>query len=121
MAKQLMTARNGRVPHHGPVTPRCPIECLLTVLSLDTFNALARAYDAPFAEPRSVADVMDLYARGQLREIRGIGPHRISEIKAALALAGLNLAGSQRRPRVRRTTTRPGAPPAAQSPEDRCP
>jgi len=121
MTEQLMTARTGRVPHHGPVTPRCPIECLLTVLSLDTFNPLARAYDAPFAEPRSVADVMDLYARRQLREIRGIGPRRVSEIEAALVLAGLNLAGGQRRPRVRRTTTRPGAPPAAQFPEGRCP
>lgn len=120
MNEQLMTARNGMVPHHGPVTPRCPIECLLTVLSLNSFNPLARAYDAPFAEPRSVADVVDLYARGQLRKIRGIGPRRVSEIEAALVLAGLNLAGSRHRPRAGRPATRPGAAPATPSPDDRC-
>ena len=38
MAERLMTARTGRVPHHGPVTPECPVECLLTVLSLNSFN-----------------------------------------------------------------------------------
>jgi hypothetical protein len=115
MAERLMTARPGAVPHHGPVTPDCPVECLMS------FNPLARAYDAPFDEPRTVGDVMDLYARRQLREIRGVGPRRVSEIEAALVLAGLNLAGHQQRPRAGRTTTRPGAPPSAQPPEDPCP
>ena len=121
MAEQLLALARGRVPHHGPVTPDCPVECLLTVLSLNSFNPLARAYDAPFDEPRTVADVMDLYTRRQLRKIRGLGPRRVSEIEAALVLAGLNLAGHQQRPRARRTTTRPGAPPAAHPPEDPCP
>ena len=121
MAERLLTARTGRVPHHGQVTPDCPVECLLTVLSLNSFNPLARAYDAPFAEPRTVGDVMDLYTRHQLREIRGLGPRRVSEIEAALVLAGLNLAGHQKRPRAGRTATRPGAPSAAQPPEDPCP
>jgi len=121
MAERLLTARTGRVPHHGPVTPDCPVECLLTVLSLNSFNPLARAYDAPFAEPRTVGDVMDLYARRQLRKIRGIGPRRVSEIEAALVLAGLNLAGHQQRPRAGRTATRPGASSAAHPPEDPCP
>ena len=116
-----MTARPGAVPHHGPVIPDCPVECLLTVLSLNSFNPLARAYDAPFAEPRTVGDVVDLYTRRQLRKIRGLGPRRVSEIEAALVLAGLNLAGHQKRPRAGRTTTRPGAPPAAQPPEAPCP
>ena len=120
MAEQLMAARTGRVPHHGPVTPGCPVECLLTVLSLNSFNPLTRAYDAPFAEPRTVGDVMDLCARRELRKIRGIGPRRVSEIEAALVLAGLNLAGRQERPRARRTATRPGAP-LGHAPEDPCP
>jgi hypothetical protein len=121
MAERLLTARVGRVPHHGPVTPDCPVECLLTVLSLNSFNPLTRAYDAPFSEPCTVRDVMDLYARRQLRKIRGLGPRRVSEIEAALVLAGLNLAGHQKRPRAGRTATRPGAPSAAHPPEDQCP
>jgi hypothetical protein len=121
MAERLMTGRPGAVPHHGPVTPDCPVDCLLTVLSLMSFNPLARAYDAPFDEPRTIGDVMDLYARRQLRKIRGLGPRRVSVIEAALVLAGLNLAGHHQRPRAGRTTTRPGAPSAAQPPEDPCP
>jgi len=121
MAELLLTAPGSRVPHHGPVTPDCPVECLLTVLSLTSFNPLARACDAPFGEPRTVGDVVDLYARRQLREIRGLGPRRVSEIEAALVLAGLNLAGHQQRPQAGRTTTRPGAPPEAQPPEEPCP
>jgi hypothetical protein len=121
MAEELLTVSRGRVPHHGRVTPDCPVECLLTVLSLNSFNPLARAYDAPFDEPRTVADAMDLYTRRQLRKIRGLGPRRVSEIEAALVLAGLNLAGHQQRPRAGRTTTRPGALPAAHPPEDPCP
>jgi hypothetical protein len=121
MAELLLTAPGSRVPHHGPVTPDCPVECLLTVLSLNSFNPLARAYDAPFGEPRTVGDVVDLYFRRQLREIRGLGSRRVSEIEAALVLAGLNLAGHQQRPRAGRTTTRPGAPPAAHPPEEPCP
>ena len=117
-----MAARTGRVPHHGPVTPDCPVECLLTVLSMHSFNPLTRADNAPFAEPRTVGDVVDLYARRQLRKIRGIGPRRVSEIEAALVLAGLNLAGHQKLPRAGRTAARPGAPSAAHHPpEDPCP
>jgi len=98
MAERLLTAPRGKVPHHGPVTPECPVECLLTVLSLNSFNPLTRAYDAPFGEPRTVGDVMDLYTRRQLRKIRGVGPRRISEIEAALVLAGPNLGHQQRPP-----------------------
>src|ERR1700733_3993177 len=118
MAERLLTAACGKVPHHRPVTPECPVECLLTVLSLNSFNPLARAYDAPFDGPRTVADVMDLYTRRQLREIRGVGPPRGSETEPPLALPGLNLAGHQQRPGAERTPTRPGAPPAAHRPED---
>ena len=66
MAELLLTAPGSRVPHHGPVTPDCPVECLLTVLSMVSFNPLTRAYDAPFDEPRTVGDVMDLCTRRQL-------------------------------------------------------
>jgi hypothetical protein len=98
MAEPLLAARAGRVPHHGPVTPECPVECLLFVLSLNSFNPLTRAYDAPFDPPRTVGDVVDLYTRHQLRMICGLGPRRTSEIEAALVLAGLNLTTHQVRP-----------------------
>jgi hypothetical protein len=81
--------------HRGPVTPDCPVDCLRTVLSLMSLNRLARAEDAPFEPPRTVGDVLDLYTRGQLREIGGLGRRRISEIEAGLVLAGLNLASRQ--------------------------
>jgi hypothetical protein len=101
MPERLLPAPRGKVPHHGPVTPDCPVECLLTVLSLNSFNPLTRADDAPFGEPRTVGDVVDLYTRRQLRQIRGVGPRRVSEIEAALVLAGLNLAGYQQRRPIR--------------------
>jgi hypothetical protein len=81
---ELLTAPGSRVPHHGPVTRDCPVECLLTVLSFHSFNPLTRAYDAPFDGPRTVGDVIDLPTSRQLGEIRGVGPHRVSEIEAAL-------------------------------------
>ena len=118
---EALTAPGSRVPHHGPVTRDCPVECLLTVLSRNSFNPLTRAYDAPFAEPRTVGDVVDLYTRSQLRKIRGLGPRRVSEIEAALVLAGLNLAGHQKRSWAGRPAARPGPPSAAHPPEDPCP
>ena len=98
MAEQLLAVRRAAVPHHGPVTPGCPVECLLTVLSLSSFNPLTRAEGAPFGEPRTVGDVVALHARRQLRKIRGLGPRRLSEIEAALVLAGLDLTALQERP-----------------------
>jgi hypothetical protein len=91
MAEQLLTSPRTKVPHHGPVRPDCPVECLLSVLSLHSFNPLSWAQDAPFDPPRTVSDVVDLYARHQLRMIRGLGLRRTSEIEAALVLAGLDL------------------------------
>ena len=45
MAERLLTAPRGKVPHHGAVTPECPVECLLTVLSLNTLlTELARSF-----------------------------------------------------------------------------
>jgi hypothetical protein len=121
MAEPLTAAPRSKVPHHGPVTRDCPVECLLTVLSRNSFNPLTRADRAPSAEPRTVGDVVDLYTRRQLREIRGLGPRRVSEIEAALVLAGLNLADHHKRPRAGRTTAWPGASSAAHSREDPCP
>ena len=95
MAEQAVVTQRGMIPHHGPVSPDCPLECLLTVLSRMSFNRLSRAESAPFPAPRTVGDVMDLYARGQLREIGGLGRRRFSEIEAALVLAGLNLGPCQ--------------------------
>jgi serine/threonine-protein kinase RsbW len=106
VAEQSVIMRPGAVPHHGPVSPDCPIDCLMTVLSLMSFHPLARAYDAPFDPPRTVGDVIGLYTGGQLPKIRGLGRRRISEIEAALVLAGLDITGGPAatragRPRLR--------------------
>lgn len=93
---ELLTAPGSRVPHHGPVTRYCPVECLLTVLSFHSFNPLARACDAPFDEPRTVGDVIGLYTGHQLGKIRGVGPRRVSEIEAALVR--LDLTRHRRQP-----------------------
>jgi hypothetical protein len=98
VAEQVVITRTGMVPHHGPVSSDCPVECLLTVLSRMSFNRLTRAERAPFPPPRTVGDVIDLYARGQLRKIGGLGRRRFSEIEAALVLAGLNLGQCQQPP-----------------------
>jgi len=84
-------------PHHGRINLDCPVECLLTVLSLKAFNPLTRAcgLDEP---PRTVGDVVDLHTRHQLREISGLGPRRILEIEAALVLAELDITSHQHRP-----------------------
>lgn len=98
MAEQVVITRKVMVPHHGSVSPDCPVECLLTVLSRMSFNRLTRAERAPFPPPCTVGDVIDLYARGQLRKIGGLGRRRFSEIEAALVLAGLNLGRCQQPP-----------------------
>jgi hypothetical protein len=89
---------SGAVPHYGPVSPDCPVECLRAVLSTGSFNPLARACDAPFDPPGTVGDVLGLYSRGQLREIRGLGRRRISEIGAALVLAGFDITAAPKHP-----------------------
>jgi len=78
-------------PHHGPITVDCPVECLLTVLSRKAFNPLTRVYNEPFDPPRTVGDVADLHLRRMLPEIRNLGPRHISEIEAALVLAGIDI------------------------------
>jgi hypothetical protein len=84
-------------PHHERINLDCPVECLLTVLSLKAYNPLTRAcgLDEP---PRTVGDVVDLHTRHQLREISGLGPRRILEIEAALVLAELDITSHQHRP-----------------------
>ena len=64
------------------MSPDCPVECLLTVLSVRSFNPLARAHDAPFDPPGTAGDVLRLYTGGLLHKIRGLGRRRLSEIEA---------------------------------------
>jgi hypothetical protein len=47
--------------------------------------------DITVSPPESVGDVLDLHGRGQLSEIIGLGPRRISEIETALIFAGFDL------------------------------
>lgn len=82
--------------HAGLIIPDCPIDCLQTVLSGAAFNHLARCYDAPFDQPRTVGDVVELYQRGRLGAIRGLGSRRIGEIQASLIFAGLVLSDRPR-------------------------
>ena len=92
LAEQLMKVRPGVVPHHGPIRPDCPLECLLAVLPLMSFNRLKRA-DHP---PQTAGDVLDLSRRNQLGEIGGLGPRRTAEISRALHQAGLDPANHPR-------------------------
>ena len=98
-AEHLMTTRLGVVPHHGPIRPDCPLECLLAVMPLMSFNRLKWA-DHP---PQTVSDVLDLYARNQLGEIEGLGPRRTEHIKRALLRAGLNPAGHEQPAQTKKT------------------
>lgn len=93
LAEQLMTVRPGVVPHHGPIRPDCPLECLLPALSLMSFNRLKWADDPA----RTVGDVMNLFTTHKLGEIRGLGPRRIAEISQALLRAGLDPAIHRRK------------------------
>lgn len=72
------------------ITPQCPIDCLLSVLSARPLNFLARAYDAPFDPPRTVGDVIDLSKRRRLGKIRGLGPRHIGEIEVCLVFLGFD-------------------------------
>jgi hypothetical protein len=47
MAEQVVITQKGMIPHHGPVSPGCPLECLLTVLSRMSLNRLSHAKRAP--------------------------------------------------------------------------
>jgi hypothetical protein len=88
------------VPHHGPVTRDCPIECLLTVpLSLMSYNRLWWASNPP----HTVGDVLGLYVRNELRNIRGLGRRRIAEIGTVLIVAGFDLAGHEQAAQARGT------------------
>jgi hypothetical protein len=45
MAEQVVITQKAMVPHHGPVSPGCPVECLLTVLSRMTLlTELGRSF-----------------------------------------------------------------------------
>lgn len=89
MPEQPVIMRPSAVPHHGLVSPGCPVDCLRTVLSWHSFNPLACANGAPFGPPHTVGEVIGLYGAGRLHEIHGLGRRRISEIGAGLVLAGL--------------------------------
>ena len=111
MAEQPVIIGPGAVPHHGRVSPDCPVDCLLTVLSMRSFNPLARACDAPFDPPRTVGDVIELHRGDRLHEIRGLGRRHVSEIEAALVLAGLDITAGPRNPQDARQQAKAGERP----------
>jgi hypothetical protein len=70
-------------------TPACPIDCLKAVLSMATFNTLARAERDPFGPPATIGQVIELLRQKRLGHAAGLGPRRLGEIQAGLVLAGL--------------------------------
>lgn len=79
------------VTHRRPIQPDCPVDCLQAVLSRKSLNPLIRADSALFDPPRTVGDVLRLCQQHKLGQIRGLGRRRISEIEAAIVLAGLDI------------------------------
>lgn len=59
-------------------------------MSRRAWNLLTRG-GALADPPQTVGDVLDLCVRRELGEIPGIGPRHVSEIEAALVLAGFDL------------------------------
>lgn len=88
---QMSTFNDEELPHHGPISPDCPVECLHTVLSLHALKRLVYVHDGL----STVAAVVKLCMSGELGDIPGIGARRISEIKTALVFAGLNIARNE--------------------------
>jgi len=87
MAERLLIPVRGKVPHHGPVTPEYPVECLLTVLSLNSFNPLPGAGRAA-----AVGAIRVLPARHRrpslvpagMRGPRTVDPDILARVKVAL-------------------------------------
>ncbi len=100
---------NEQAPHHGPITPQCPLECLLTVASRRSYNRLKWAD----CRPRTVGDVLRLHASGELPGINGLGPRHTAEITTALTRAGLDTTPPPARPRTRRPPVTTTPPPTA--------
>jgi hypothetical protein len=85
------------------IVPDCPVDCLRAIISGRVLNRLARADGrevavAPGGPPATVGDVIRRYREGRLGQIAGLGARSISEIEAALVLAGLLLDGSDPAP-----------------------
>lgn len=88
---------DSRPYHHGPITADCPVSCLLSVLSRKTLLPLSRAQRATYEPPRTVGDVLELYANRQLGECWNLGRRRIAEIETALIFAGFDLTACRHR------------------------
>src|ERR1700733_8741395 len=78
------TAGAPAVPHSGPVSQDCPVECLRAVLPRETYLALARCRHALPWPPLTVGDVIRLRAGLGLAVVGGLGPSRIADIEAGL-------------------------------------
>jgi hypothetical protein len=84
--------------HHGPTPAECPVACLLSVLSRKAWLPLSRAQRASCEPPRTVGDVLELYANRQLGESWNLGKRRTAEIETALIFAGFDLTVCRHRP-----------------------
>ncbi len=70
---------------HTEHTEACPLSCL--DLSARLLNPLRRRWP----EPETIGDLIGLLQRGQLKETRNLGPHRIEEARTALTQAGFDI------------------------------
>jgi len=68
-----------------PVTETCPIACM--GLSMRTYFRLTRAYDF-VAPPATVKDVIELSRRGELQQIKGLGPRLVGYVEMELVFLG---------------------------------
>jgi hypothetical protein len=101
-------------------TPACPIDCVQAVLSMATFNTLARAEGAPFDSPPTVGQVIALLRQKRLNQATRLGPRRLGEIQAGLVVAGLVI-GDVTLPENGRAPDTPGSSPVCSSDEKKEP
>jgi DNA-directed RNA polymerase alpha subunit len=73
---------------HPLITEDCPIECL--ELSARTYNAVRKGCGME-PDPETVGDLIRLWRRGLLPDVRNVGPRAISEVEVRLVFAGLDL------------------------------
>jgi excisionase family DNA binding protein len=83
-----VSAGNG-LPHGPAITRECPIGCLMPLLSAFAYNALSEHCRMVFRSDPTAGDAADLCRKGQLADIRHVGPARVRQIEACLGRAGL--------------------------------
>lgn len=69
------------------ITSECPLSCLEDQLPARAFGALKRYFQGRCLPHATVGDVADLYRRGDLGDVSGLGAWGIQRIAERLELA----------------------------------